>query len=220
MIFFFELTKEGKQQVIIECWLKYTKHLEDQEENPVNNSPLVSRKLFLIPFVNQNHQNDEDEFELNQDEMVALDSLSNYRVCKSAIAGILDFGIRQWKTCTDAANNNFVPRHGNKNKAVGRSKRFNEDVRHDLFVFFEGLKELAQPTSTRFVREHVGTGLRDDKVHLLELPSSWSKRGLYNRFCDERGWIVETTHRGTIKTTKKIEVDKNKPICYWRTFQR
>lgn len=220
MIFFFKLPKESKQQVIIE-WIKYTKHMEQEEENSDNNSPLVSRKLFLLPFVKEDADDQDNEFELNQDEMNALEELTTHRVCKSAIAAILDFGIRQWKTCTAAAINNTLPRHGNKNKQGGRSKRFNEDVKGDLFEFFEGLKELAQPTSTRFVRENVGTGLRDDELDLLELPSSWSKRGLYNRFCDERGWEVKTSSRGTIQLTKKMGGDEiQKPICCWRTFQR
>ena len=73
--------------------------------------------------------------------------------------------------------------------------------------------------STRFVRENCGTGLRDGEDAVLELPSSWSKRTIYKRFCDERGWEVQTTARGTTETKPKPQ-EENKPICHWRSFQR
>ena len=78
-----------------------------------------------------------------------------------------------------------------------------------FWIFFEEMKQFAQPQSTRFVREEAGTGLIDGEEDALELPSSWSKRRLYQRFCGERGWEVETTARVTTKTMRKAGLDYN-----------
>ena len=56
---------------------------------------------------------------------------------------------------------------------------------------------------------------------MLEIPSSSSKRRMYQRFYGERGWEVKTTARGTTKTTRKAGQElTSKLICHWATFQR
>jgi hypothetical protein len=60
-------------------------------------------------------------------------------------------------------------------------------------LFFEGVKQFAQPQLTRFVRADVGTGLRDGEEDVPGLLSSWLKHGLYQRFYEERGQDIKTT---------------------------
>ena len=112
---------------------------------------------------------------------------------------------------------NKLPTNGNKNKPTWLQNRFEEKVKQDLDLFFKQIKQFAQPQSTRFVRKETGAGLRDGKEDRQELPSSWSKRGCYQRFCHERSWIVETSARGTTKL-KRIEGVEQKQACHWRTF--
>ena len=95
------------------------------------------------------------------------------------IACILDFGITQWATYQDAVDDNRIPVHGNKNRVLGKGKRFQNEVKDDLLEFFEEIKQFAQPHSTIFVREEAGIGLRDGDEEVLDLPSSWFKRWLY-----------------------------------------
>jgi hypothetical protein len=53
---------------------------------------------------------------------------------------------------------------------------------------------LASHTTTCFVRDQSGTGLRDDDDGgLVELPPYLTKRSLYRQFCNELGWDVATS---------------------------
>jgi len=94
-----------------------------------------------------------------------------HRVCKSAIASILDFGRQQWATCQEAVDKNKLPAHRKKDAKGDRTKWFDDEVKEDLRAFFEEMKLFAQPTSTRFVREDTGAGLRDGEEGILELPT-------------------------------------------------
>ena len=171
--------------------------------------------FFLLPFIADDENDNDNDFG------GTLEELCTHKGCKSAIACILDFGTTQWATCQDAVDNNRIIVHGNKNRVLGKGKRFQNEVKDDLLEFFEEMKQFAQPHSTRIVREEAGTELRDGEEDMLELPYSWSKRGLYQRFCGERGWEVKTTARGTTKTTRKAGQElTSKPICHWATFQR
>lgn len=52
------------------------------------------------------------------------------------------------------------------------------------------------PRSTRAVRKEAGISLRDGEENRVELAPYISKRSLYERFCDERGWDIVTSSRG------------------------
>ena len=59
---------------------------------------------------------------------------------------------------------------------------------------------------------------------MLELPTSWSKRALYARFCYERGYVVTASHSGILtkeeRTDDGWDVANNKRTCGWSTFLR
>ena len=168
MLFFLNKSKPDRQQIIME-WLRYTQqNSRDQVLEDDGNS-----RVFLLPFIADDENDDDDDFG------GTLEELRTHKVCKSAIACIMDFGITKWATCQDAVDNNRIPVHGNKNRVLGKGKRFQNEVKDDLLEFFEEMKQFAQPQSTRFVREESGTGLRDGYEDVLELPSSWFKRWLY-----------------------------------------
>ena len=61
---------------------------------------------------------------------------------------------------------------------------------------------MAQPQSTRVVRQESGAALRDGEDDVFELPTNLTKRGLYERFCNDRGWGIKTTANGYAKPTK------------------
>ena len=63
--------------------------------------------------------------------------------------------------------------------------------------------------ATRFVREETGSGLWDGEEDLVELPTSWSKRAVYSRFCYERGFVMTSTPRGNIKKTERSDPEWN-----------
>jgi hypothetical protein len=145
--------------------------------------------------------------------------LKDWMVCKNAISILLDYGRYKWRTCQTAVLKNRLPEHGNKGKLNGPNIGFATEVKVDLHEFFHQIKQFGSPKTTRFVREETGSGLRDDEENLLELPTCWSKRGVYARFCFERGFVITSTHSG--KTTKSPRTDQlwnennKKRICSW-----
>ena len=87
------------------------------------------------------------------------------------------------------------------------------------------MKELAEPTATRLVQELTGTGLKDHDLDVKYLPPSFTKRGLYKRFCFECGWVLKADHRSNYKTkTPRTDdrwgADKSpEPVGSWGTFR-
>ena len=110
-----------------------------------------------------------------------------------------------------------MPFHGNENIRSGRGKAFDELIRDDLDKFFEVMELLSEPQSTRIVRHATGCSLRDDLEGVTYLPTHMSKRGLYTRFCNERGWELERHKKGDYNAT--VVNDDFLPICSWYKFR-
>jgi hypothetical protein len=116
-------------------------------------------------------------------------------ICKNAMLAILGKGSRFWKTCCKAARDNILPIHGMTGKISNSAPDPESDVYQSLFLFFEDMKELAEPRATRLVRELTNNGVRDDN-DTLDLPAWTTKRELYRRWCFEQGWKMRTTDMG------------------------
>ena len=145
--------------------------------------------------------------------------LSDVRVCANAIGTLLDWGKSRWKSVRDHVANNTIPHHGNKGKEKTNTK-LSVDVHDDLHRYFQYLHQLAQPRATLFVREMSGSGLRNEDEDIKELPTSFSKRGLYARFCNERGYRVSTSPNGvdTLVEDENFDGEKRLPVCRWPSF--
>eukprot|EP00536_Pseudo-nitzschia_multiseries_P018649 jgi/Psemu1/56614/gm1.56614_g len=148
--------------------------------------------MFLVPFLNPY----DEEFDLLVDEdtphkHAVLAALSQTRVCKYAVTVILDWGRRKWETCLKNLQENTTPSHGLKGKRPNNTRQFdNSDIVEDLADFFDDLKKLGQPQSTRILHIETGVGLRDREEVVVDLPPSYSKRSLYYQFCYDHGWNV------------------------------
>jgi hypothetical protein len=184
---------------------------------------ITPHKKFILPFVdvcNDSVTNANDDQNGNRPE---ISMLCGQKVCRSAIAALLDFSSRKWRTCADAVKYNKPPIHGGKYNR-NASSQFTEHCVTSLHEFFEGLKDFAEPESTCFVREETGSGLRHGEENVSLLPSCFSKRGLFIRWCDERGWKMITLPRGGYRHEKKKNDDgsdvETQPICSNSTFYR
>jgi hypothetical protein len=111
--------------------------------------------------------------------------LRDAKICSHALMSLLGKGFRWWKNCLDHNDNMTRPMHTDH---------------------FEQLKKEAEPIATRSVRETTGeTTLRDTKDFLF-LPSYFTVRGCYAKFClDKRGVRISTTNKGTVKKTPAID---------------
>jgi hypothetical protein len=201
----------------------------------------TAERCFYIPFISEK---DDDEYpigtgedadeakdegdgnernnNINEPTEHPLHALKEWMVCKDAISLLLDYGCVKWRTCKQAVLNNKLPEHGNKGKLLGNAKRFADEVKDDLHEFFAQIRQFATPRATRVVREETGSGLRDGEEELVELPTFWSKRGVYARFCSERGYVISCTARGNIVKTERSDpewnVQNKKTICSWHAF--
>jgi len=207
MCSFLDRSTEEKQRTIME-WIRYTDNNSDEHYR------------YIIPF---NNVSKEDVIASDYN-VKAVTDLQRLRVCRSAIGSILDFRYHKWKTMASAVETNTMPSHGNKYQRGGRGKQFDKLCASSLHAYFDELKEFAQPESTRVVREETGTGLRDGEEGVYELPSHFSKRTCFVRWCDEQGWIMNLQPRGNYEPEMKQGVDHDsnafevKPICALSTF--
>lgn len=206
MLMFYDQPKAEKQRMLM-AWIRCT-------------GAIYGRRKFLIPFValdkdaafdptGHEHENNNN----NNNKIVA--ELRSYRVCKAAIGYLLRLSKHSWGTCQKAVETNTIPQHGNKHKRPGNARKFDTEVYDDLVAFFEKMKQLGTPRRLLPGDDACENG--DDNV-VVELPTHLSKRGMYNRFCSERGWKLKTSAAGNI--TYEKQDDNAKAICVWATFCR
>ena len=120
--------------------------------------------------------------------------VSNHPICRNALMGILDIGIRKWK---DSLKNNTLKEHGLKGKDGNRAKKL-EDAYKNLDSFFKDLEKEGAPFATRLVRCETGeTSLRDDNDEVIGLPPHYTKRNLYGRWLFESGYNVKMKNKST-----------------------
>ena len=87
----------------------------------------------------------------------------------------------------------------------------------DLHGFFQEMLELAAPRATRIVQDETGNGLRDQDIELNELPTHFTKRGLYYRYGLERGHNIELKdHKGNLTFSLCVH-DDDADVPLWPT---
>jgi hypothetical protein len=130
-------------------------------------------------------------------------------------------GLRFWKSCVHHHTSNTIPSHKLKGKLPNNKRKFLEDYQESLNEHFEELEKEAEPIATRYVRELTGeTTLRDRQDDLVYLPSFFSVRKCYGKYClEKRGVIVTTNNKGkVIKKAATGDVVNNVPC--WTAYCR
>jgi hypothetical protein len=101
----------------------------------------------------------------------------------------------------------------------------------DLHSFFQNMMELSAPRATRIVQDETGNGLRDQDVEVKELPTHFTKRGLFYRYGLDRGHMIELKdHKGNLKVSPRVHDDEQdvplwptgsvtKDIVSWKSFR-
>ena len=140
-------------------------------------------------------------------------------ICKGALGHLFDFKATKWAKMKKAIISNRIPSHGNKGR-TNRATGFNKTgCRDAILEFLDNVAEMeGAPQSTRMVREATGSGLRYGEEGVVELPPSLTKRLLYRRFCEERGWDTSTSDRGLIRCVPR-EGEQQQEVGSWTTFR-
>jgi hypothetical protein len=90
----------------------------------------------------------------------------------------------------------------------GATSAFLKMYESDLDDHFEELKKEAEPIATRYVREMTGETTLRDTQDILFLPSYFTVRGCYAKFClEKRGVRITTTNKGTVKKHPQPAID-------------
>ena len=193
-LFDFSLKERKDQRILLAEWMKYGLAMKQRAYNGVRQD---NRKLFLIPGVNR------------PDAMI----------CTYALCAILGMTHNAWDPLWKKVKEGLPIEHGLVGK-VGNRK--NVDYHNVLTEFFEEMKVFAGPRATRLirglVRNQVNIDLRDDDEEILELPTCFTKRGLYNRYLLQQGWTFKYDSNG--KVIEKIPSSDEDTIspASWPTF--
>ena len=206
MVLFFKKNTEEKMLTVMD-WVRYTQ----------GGNSMGKKAMFFLPFIKDMN----DEFYDEHEHEEIFPTLSTHKICKSAIRTLLDFGRYQWRTAERCVKKCVLPKHGNRTKRSNNGKYFDTYVKENLETFFLDLQQLGCPQATRVVRDLTGSGLRDGEEGVTELPPAFSRRSMYRRWVEERGYIVEQNQQnGGMKATKNREVQlATQPICSFSRFK-
>jgi hypothetical protein len=170
-------------------------------------------KLVVIQMIRSNMKSDNKRpFQLPvrgrvEDDGTPVEALmTSYPIFRNALQSILGCGRGKFQKLQNAAQTNVAP----TDWRVGRSPNsaLNDAIKQDVHDFFQGMLELAATRATRMVQEETGARVRDHDVELKELPTFFTKRQMYYRYCFERGHKVELRdHKSNLKFTPRAHDD-------------
>ncbi len=106
-----------------------------------------------------------------------------YAVCINAFRNIYGIFTRSWKTLTKAAvlTEPGPINHGNRNRRNRHEGSYVAITEEDVVDFLRQLgAEQGESYATRFIRERTSLGIRKDEDGLVELPSWYTKRLLFD----------------------------------------
>eukprot|EP00978_Attheya_sp_CCMP212_P039671 scaffold208562_cov36-Attheya_sp.AAC.1 len=133
-------------------------------------------------------------------------------LCRNAVMEIFNIGFYRLSTLTKYMNLPELPKHGLCGKqAVWMKSEKRKSCENALNTFFEELSSQAETHATRVVRERTKATLRDCNVDLVELPSSMTKRNLYEQFCYGRGYKMQVTATGSYGPLNEANVREVDP---------
>jgi hypothetical protein len=204
MMYYYNKKRPDQQQILMD-WIRYSNHKS-------------STRRFFLPFSKRNETAMESE---DRDDPFGftyrMAKMKGIKVCRSAIGFILDESKHSWQTCSKLVDTNTLPAHGNKSRRSGRAIQFDANVRADLGEYFTDLQKLAEPRSTRVIRQEVGAiTLRDCEDDAIYLPPYMAKRKLYEDFCADRGYALKDSPKGYSKTKNRDDAES---IPSWYGFR-
>jgi hypothetical protein len=193
-VYEFALMERRQQKCIVAQWMRYAIAMKFRMYKAQRAD---RRKMFLIP---------------------GAPNRAELMICSYALIDLLGMTHYSWYPLWNKVQKGEPFEHGLAGKGSNRSMNSDFDIL--LTDFFETMKEFALPRATRLVRglvaDQVAVDVRDADEELLELPTSFSKRSLYNRFLNEIGWTFKYDSVGRV-IEKVSEGDLAKPPS-WATF--
>jgi hypothetical protein len=140
-----------------------------------------------------------------------------YKICRNAFMKFFGIDRSAMKTIENSVSaGNVVP---SLHKLSGKESNagMNDEMKNALTIFFNGMVLMAEPHASKVVRLQTKLVLKDDDSD-IELPSNFTKRGMYERWCLDRGWIAKAKggrcSYGKLKEFKNVSPTSTPlPIC-------
>ena len=105
---------------------------------------------------------------------------NGHRICQSALMELIGVQNGWWGICRRHIKLGTPPVRKLKGKASDRKRQFANGEEAELIDFLMEIKELGEPSATRFVLDKTwGLSTHDNDVDVSYLPPSWSKMNLY-----------------------------------------
>lgn len=157
-------------------------------------------------------------------------------ICYNSLQSLLCIGPQTWKKIKHDA---MLPERTSTENFEDNVNRNTSCTQRAIDFLYEIFKDEGETHATRIMRFETRVGLRDNDYKLMHLPSYYSKRKLYERFCFTLGWEVKSASDGSyppISDFKKRRPDRTSirnetfstwpegtesiPVCSWHTFLR
>jgi hypothetical protein len=220
MVDFNKLEKEGQQCAMMEK-IRHADDLDKAAPHKNRRNQNLPKLIYHLPFIMP--EDDDEDKDKDSDDEVGEDGanatiLNGHRICQSAMMEIIGVRHGWWGTCRKHIQLGTPPVHRLKGKASNRKRKFAQEEEADLIDYFMEIKDLGEPSATRFVAEKIGElSTRDNDVDVTYLPPSWSKRNLYQRYAVSRGWDATTNNIGDVIKSARVG-EEQKRLCSWAAF--
>jgi hypothetical protein len=216
MVDFNKLSKEAQQCSIMEK----IRHADDLDKIAADNRTRGPKLIYHLPFImpTDDDNEDDDEENIGEQRSNAISILNGHRICQSALMELIGVKCGWWGTCRKHIKLGTPPVHKLKGQASNRKRQFANEEEAELVDFFLEIKELGEPSATRFVLDKTGgMSTRDNDVDITYLPPCWSKMNLYQRYAVSRGWDASTNSIGVVSKIARIG-EEQKRLCSWFVF--
>jgi hypothetical protein len=210
MVDFGSMKRHDQQRVVIEK----IRHADVLAETfDAGDQDSKKHMVYCLPFI-MTESSDEDAV----DDAIAIQALTQHKICKSALMELMCVQKGWWGTCRKHLKKGTVPVHGLRGKQSNRKRKFREEEEVHLIHFFLEIKSFAEPSATRFVLDKTGEkSTRNDDTELEYLPPSWSRLKLYQRYAATRGWDATTNNVGAVDLSPRPD-EPQLHLCSWPSF--
>ncbi|CAB9528194.1 hypothetical protein SEMRO_2170_G317420.1 [Seminavis robusta] len=142
-------------------------------------------------------------------------------ICRNALCQLIGYGKKSWKSIVELVKSGNDPVHGLKGKTGNKLNAKSQGLMHE---FFKDMQQYALPRATKIVRTQMVDGvntlveLREEEKDTIELPSSMTKRGLYNRFIGGLGWKIQWDNKGRLLKKTEMGEEQKHPARQEKTL--
>lgn len=153
-----------------------------------------------------------------------LPGSTSLMICQHAMSLVLGWKKDAWKTIRKWMLTGVEPIHGLKGRKGNRNSKVREAIHDRLHLFFIEMEQLGCPRATEIVRNldladnSLSFDFRNSDTELVELPSCYSKRSIYNRFLLDCGWKYNVDSAGRVKEKVEVAGVEQVEVLSWPAF--